>query len=458
MAKLPEKVTEKSSDAELVETVGTIDVYEYAVKAERGQRRFMLAGFLVVVFGFFGLGAWAALAPLQSAALAPGVVKVATERKTIQHLEGGIVKEILVKEDQDVQAGELLIQLDDTIERTRVEMLRSRLDRLKINEARLQAERTGRERINIPEDLLARRDEPDVAELLTGEMDVFRSRRELFKGQADVYNQRSQEAEEQIVGLDAQMESAWTQLMYIQLETKAAEELLNKGIYEKPKYYALKRTAAQLTGQIGGYRSRIAEAKERIIENQLRVVELEKQTQKEVNDELQRTRTERFDLEDQLRVAEDTLARTSIKAPQDGTVVGLQVHTVNGVIKQGADILQIVPKNDKLVVEAEVRVQDIDLVHEGLQADVRFTAFNMRTTPTLPGRVTRVSADRFEDRYREGMPYYLAQVEIDASHAADLDLAPGMGAEVYIVTGTKTTMDYLLKPIKDSMRRGLLEE
>ena len=451
MEQLPVKVDEQT-------LTGTpVVANESTVQAERSQRRLVMAGFLIILLGFGGLGAWAALAPLQSAALAPGVVKVSSGRKIIQHLEGGIVKEILVKEGQEVSAGQVLIRLDDTIPRTRVEMLRGRLDRLLIRAARLEAERSGADRVAIPEELEPRRDEPEVAQLLAGEERVFRSRRDLLRGQTDVYRQRSQQAEEKITGLQDQMKSVRTQLNYIRKEIKAATQLLEKGIYEKPKYYALKRTEARLSGQLGAYRSKIAETRELIIENQLRVIELEKRTQKEINAQLQKARTDIFDLRDQLRVASDTLARTEIVAPEAGTVVGLQVHTINGVIKKGASILGIVPRDDRLIIEARVRIEDIDVVHRGLEAEVRLTAFNMRTTPTLPGKVTRVSADRFEDP-RTGMAYYLAEVAIDPGHTNDLELFPGMSAQVYLVTGKRTTMEYLLKPIQDSIRKGLLEQ
>jgi HlyD family type I secretion membrane fusion protein len=385
------------------------------------------------------------------------VVKVASERKTVQHLEGGLIKEIRVKEDQEVTAGQVLLTLDDTTARARLGLLRGQYDALASQMARLEAERDGRGRMVLPPDLLNRRTDPQVAALINGEEALFNSRRDAQQSQINLLRQRNQQYDETISGLNAQMTAAKTKIGYIREEIKAAESLLEQGMYTKPRYYSLQREAASLDGEIGRLRSDIAGARERISETDMRVITLKQEAQKEANDRLQMVRTQMNDAVERLSAANDIMARTQIVAPQSGKVIGLQVHTVGGVIKDGATILEIVPKNDKLIVEAHVRTDDIDVVHKGLPAEVRFTALNLRTTPVFKGTVTRVSADRFTDPQR-GDAYYTAQVEVDPKNLTGLSLYPGMAAEVYIVTGQRTPLEYLLKPFMDQMQRGLLEQ
>lgn len=426
-------------------------------QVEKSRRRFIAAGMLVIALGFGGLGLWSALAPLTSAALAPGVVKVASERKTVQHLEGGTVKEILVSEDQEVAAGDVLIRLDDTLARARHALLQSQHDVLSAEIARLEAEREGLPRITFPQSLLARKDDPRVADLMRGEELLFESRRGALNGQIRVLVQRKQQLQEKIAGRQAQVEAVRIKRDYITEEIKGADELMKVGMYLKPRYFALKRNEAELDGEVGRLRSEIAESRELIGETDMRIMDIRNQALKEINDRLQELRAKQYETGERLSAAAESLARTEIRAPHAGTVLGLQVHTVGGVIKPGETILDIVPKDDRLIVEARVRPDDIDVVHKGLRAEIRFTALNWRTTPILPGKVTRVSADRFTDE-KTGLAYYLAQVEVDPRKMPKLTLQPGMPAEVYIVTGERTTMDYLLKPIRDQLHRGMLEE
>ena len=424
---------------------------------DRSRKRLIFLGFLITFVGIGGLGAWAAMAPLQSAAVATGVVKVSSERKTVQHLEGGIIKEILVIEGSQVKAGQVLIRLDDTTAQARVDLLKGKLDQLMARSARLQAEQTSLDEIRFPEELLQRSDAETVAQLIASEKELFRSRREALESEKEVLKQRNRQYTEQIDGLKDQISSTIVQLGTIREEKDAVEILYKKGAYPKPRFLELKRGAARLEGQIGSYRSRIAQVEERMSEVNLRVIELDKQRRQEVNAELQRVQNEIFETRERLGAAENTLERIAIRAPQDGTIVGLSIHTVGGVIRGGSPILDIVPEGDALVVEAKLRPQDIDVVHVGLAAEVRMTAFNYRTTAALPGTVTRVSADSFSDQ--PNLPtYYRVRVEIDPAHVNDLELYPGMPAEVYLLTGRQTALTYLVKPIADSLRRGLLEE
>ena len=431
-------------------------VYDFSREMNQSRRRLVAMGALVLVLSFGGLGTWAAFAPLKSAAMAPGVVKVASERKTVEHLEGGIIKDILVKEDQEVEAGQVLVRLDDIGARARHAVLKGAHDALSAEFARREAERDERPNLVFPKELQKRRDDPKVAGLLDGEAQLFASRRAATQGQINVLRQRKQQNEEKIIGLTTQVEATRTKLEYITEEIKGAETLLEVGMYTKVRYYALKRAEADLSGDIGRLRAEIAETRALSGETDLRIMDLKNQLQKEANDKLQEIRARLDDLGERRDSAADTLARTEIVARQSGTVIGLQVHTLGGVIKPGAAILDIVPKDDKLIVEARVRPEDIDQVHKGLPAEVRFTAFNVRTTPVFPGTVTRVSADRLTDPNR-GTAYYVAQIEIDPKHLSNLTLQPGMPAEVYIVTGERTALGYITKPIRDQIQRGMLE-
>ena len=421
------------------------------------QQRLVMTGAVVLLLGFGGLGAWASFAPLKSAALAQGVVKVASERKTIQHLEGGIVKEILVKEGQEVQAGQVLVRLDDINARARFAMLQGSFDALGAEMARLVAERDDLPDPAFPEKLLQRSADPRVASLIAGELQLFVSQRAATRGQIGVLRQRKQQNDERIIGRKTQLEATQTKLFYVSEEIKGAELLMADGMYAKTKYFALKRAEADLQGDTGRLRAEIAEAQALNGESDLRIMDLRNQYQKEINDKLQDVRSKVENIGEQLNAAVDALGRTDIVARQAGTVMGLEVHTLGGVIKPGAAILDIVPKDDKMIVEARVRPEEIDLVHKGLPAEVRFTAFNSRTTPVFGGTVSRVSADRFTDPAR-GLAYYVAQIEIDPLHAPKLTLQPGMPAEVHIITGERTALDYITKPIRDQIGRGMLEK
>ena len=435
----------------------TTTIIDFAQEIDKSRQRMVFMGAIVLTVGFGSLGAWAAFAPMKSAALAQGVVKVASERKTVQHLEGGIVQDILVKEDQEVAAGEILVRLDDINARTRYDMLQGGYDALAAEFARLEAERDERPSLLFPEDLLKRIDDPKVANLLEGEQRLFLSRREGVQGQINVLRQRKQQNGEKIGGRQTQMAATRTKLGYIKEEIKGAESLMEVGMYTKTRYFALRRAEADLNSDIGRLQADIAETRALNGETDLRIMDLRNQLQTEINNKLQEIRLKLDDIRERRDAAKYALARSEIVAPQAGRVIGLQVHTIGGVIKPGGAILDIVPKDDKMIVEARIRPEDIDLVHKELPAEVRFTAFNSRTTPVFPGKVVRVSADRFTDPNR-GIPFYLAQIEIDPKHVSNLTLQPGMPAEVYIVTGERTALDYLTRPIRDQIHRGMLEE
>ena len=416
----------------------------------------MLTGSLALVAGVGALGAWAALAPLKTAALASGFVKVAGERKTIQHLEGGIVREIMVREGQAVAKGQVLLKLVDVGARARHALLMVEHDALLAELARLEAERDDRRAPVFPDSLLGRRRDEAVERLISGELQLFNSRRASLFGQIEVLEQRKRQAREKIEGRQSEIDSTRTQLGFIVEELRGAETLLEQGMYLRTRYYALKRTEADLQGAIGRLSADVAEAEAQIGETELRIIDLRNQVRREVNDRIQDVRARLRDLAERLDAAADVLARTEIVAPESGTVIGLLAHTAGGVVGAGAPILQIVPSDDRLVVEAQVQLQDIDRIWTGMPAEVRFTAFNSRATPVFAARVSRISPDRFTDPVRQ-RAYFIAQVDIDRSLTGSLELQPGMPAEVYFVEGERTPLDYLIKPIREQLRRAMTE-
>ncbi len=414
-----------------------------------------------IVFIFFGgFGAWAAFAPLDSAAIAPGHVTVAGNRKTVQHLEGGIIEQLLVKEDDELEANQVLIRLDDTQPRATLELLRGRHDTLRAREARLIAERDTSDAIAFPASLTSRQKETAVAELIAGERSVFDARRRAIQGRADIFRKRIVQLGKEIASLEAQVVSERRQLELIDEERIAVEGLVAKGVMDKTRLLALMRAAAASEGTRGKHEGLIARTEQRIGETELQIIDLENAMLNDVVSELHDVQAQLIDVGERLKAAKDVLERTEIRAPQAGTVVGLNVHTETGVIGPGQHLLDIMPKDDTLVVEAEVDPNDIDVVKVGLAAQVRLTAFKQRNTPLLEGRVTRVSADIFTHEHT-GAAYFLIRITINPEEQEKLDggeLYPGMPAEVMVVTGEQTAFEYILAPIRNSFRRAFRED
>jgi HlyD family type I secretion membrane fusion protein len=420
----------------------------------------LLAGLLFLLVFFLGFGAWAALAPLSSAAVAPGAVRVESNRKTVQHLEGGIIEELRVKDGDLVRAGQVLIRLDRTQAAAHHDALLHHHASLRAEEARLIAERDGRDRIAFGDELESRRDDPPVAEILAGQESIFATRRRSYRGQIEILRQRVEQLRSQIAGLGAQVASEDQQLALIAEETADVDSLVGKGLERKSRLLSLRREAAELAGSRGEHTAEIARAEQAIGETGLEMLNLADRLAAEVAEALQEVQGELAGIEEELHAAKDVLRRREIRAPIPGTVMGLQFFTDGGVIEPGVPILDVVPRGEKLVIEAQVSPLDIDTVKPGLPAQVRLTAFKQRRTPTLDGRVVQVSADRVADE-QAGVVYYKADVEIDPTELARLEgvaLYPGMPAEVLIQTGERTLADYLFAPILDSFARALREE
>ncbi len=420
----------------------------------------IIAGMSILAVFFGGFGTWAALAPLDSAVIAPGVVKVEGNRKTVKHLDGGIVKELLVKEGDRVEKGQLLIRLDETDARARIDIFSGQYDSLKALESRLLAERDGLDTIRFPDFLLDRAGDDNVFEMLAGQINVFETRRASLAGQIAVLQQRIAQLRTQIGGFQAQKRSQERQLELIREELAGTRELHEKGYAPKTRVLALERKAASIEGESGELIADIARTRQAIGEAKLQIAQLQKERLAEATTELRDVQTRLGEVEPRLRWAEETLSRTELAAPEAGYVLGLTAFTVGGVIASGERVLDIVPADSALIIEARIQPSDIDDVYAGMPAEVQLTAYKRRVVPTVDGVLTWVSADRLTDD-RSGEAYYVAYVEIDPESLAEVGeirLYPGMPAQVMIATGARTALDYLIGPLTSSFDRAFREQ
>jgi len=420
----------------------------------------IIAGIVVVLLFFGGLGSWAALAPLAGAIVADGVVKVEANRQAVQHLEGGLVKQILVEEGALVAEGDVLVRLDDTAARATVDMLAAQSDALRGLAARLVAERDGSARIGFPDDLVARQHEAQIAELLAGQLSLFDARRRAFDGQRLLQEQKIAQYKEQIAGYAAQRRSQETQMELVEEEARGTRELFAKGYAPKTKVLALDRTIASLDGQRGELVADIARSNQQIGEAELQILQLAKDRLSEVADQLRDAQTKLLEIAPRLVTARDTLVHTELRAPRAGYVVGLTAFTVGGVVAKGEHVLDVVPVESPLVVEGQVKPEDVEGLQTGARAEVRLTAYKQRTVPTVHGTVSRLSADRLTDQ-RTGAGYYQVQIALDADELAALpsvQLTPGMPAQIMVPTKGRTALDYLLAPLTAGFNRALREK
>ncbi|TNE35520.1 MAG: HlyD family type I secretion periplasmic adaptor subunit [Alphaproteobacteria bacterium] len=416
---------------------------------------------LVIIFLFFGaFMGWAAFAPLGSAAIAQGTVSVEGNRKSVQHLEGGIVSKINVDDGDFVKKGQVLIVLDEVQSKASMEIVRGRKIVALAQKARLVAERDGLDKIEFPASLTDHKDEPTVREAIQGQINIFEARRASEKGQITILEQKAAQLEEEIRGLEGQVTASERQIKLISEEIDDVEQLVKKNLAKRPRLRALQRSLAELKGNRSQNISKIAQTRQAIGEVKLQISEKSNARIDQVVADLRDVQAKLFDLQEQTRASEDVLDRTEIRAPTTGYVVNLQVHTTGGVIAPGATVMDIVPDDVKLVVEAKVNPKDIDTVHTGLPARIRFPAFSQRFSLPAEGTVVSVSADSLEDK-RSGSFYYLARVRIDKLEDPKIKLAqlrPGMQADVMISTGERTALDYFINPIILSFSRALRED
>lgn len=423
-------------------------------------RRPMWIGGVIIMVTFFGLGAWAAFAPLDSAAVAPGVVMVESNRRVIQHLEGGIVHDIRVQDGSVVKAGDVLISLDDTRVKAQVAILQQDLDSSLAIEARLLAERSGHAKVEFPQELTSRASDPMVKSAIDGQENVFQARKASMDGQKAILEQRIQQYKEQIVGLQALQKSKEIQTQTIKDELSGLEGLLEKGYVTKPRVLALQREAARLEGETGDHISAIARSEQGIGEAKLQIFQLEKSRQEDIAKELRDIQARIAESREKIVAADDVMRRIDLTAPVDGTVMNLQVHTKGGVVAPGAPLMEIVPAEDKLVIEAQISPMDIDTVHPGQEVAIHVSAVDSRLVPVINGTLETVSADRYTDQ-RTGMAYYKGRVTIPPDQIDRLgehSLHSGMAVEAMVNRGQQTALHYMLRPLLQSLSRSFKEK
>ena len=410
---------------------------------------------VILVFGFFGI--WAAVAPLEEAAHAPGRVTVASYSKTIQHLEGGIVAQILVVNGDRVAAGQPLIKLDETQSRAQLDIHKGKFTALRVREARLIAERDGLEAVDYPAELS--KPDPAAREEMDAQKGIFRARKAAKQASSEVLAQRIEQLGAKIAGLQALKESKEKLARSYAEELEDTRALLSQGFADKTRLRELERALATYAGEAADLVAQISSTQMQIGETRLEIIRLEREFQNEVVGELAETQTAIDDVTERVRALEDVVARTTIRSPVNGLVNGMQFHTLGGVIGPGTRIVDIVPEKDDFIVEARVSPNDIDRVALNQEATIRFSVFG-RTTPTIGGRVAQLSADSFVDEVTQ-TPYYLARIAVTPQGLEDLtglQLVPGMPAEVFIATGSRTFLEYLFKPLSDAMARSFIED
>lgn len=421
-------------------------------------RRVLWVGYSIV-FVFFGIfGVWAAVAPLESGAVAQGMVQVEGSQRVVQHLEGGIIKEILVKEGDDVKRGQPLVILDTTRARTQYDRIYQQYLAARGREARLLAERAKAKQIAFPDELAKAPDQKAIAEIMEGERRLFDGRRNSVESQLQTLDRRIGQAREEIAALKAQQRADRRQLALIDEEIAGVRELFEKGLERKPRLLALQRTEADLQGSIGNREALMARADQTISETEFQKAGLIQSTNAEIETDLRTAQDALEDLRQQMTAAKDALDRTVIRAPLEGRVYGLRFHTRGGIIAPGDPILNIVPDDEELIVKVHIDPNDIDVVHEGATAIVRLTSFSQRTFKPIDGTVVQISPDIVQPQ--QGPPFYEAQVRLDHEmlHRFNVEMVPGMPAMAIISTGEQTMLDYLIAPITRSLETALREK
>jgi HlyD family secretion protein len=407
-----------------------------------------------------GVGGWATFTMISGAVIAPGQLVVESEVKKVQHPNGGVVGELRVKEGTRVKAGDVLIRLDDTQTRANLDIILKALDELSARRARDEAERDGAASITFPADLLARKDkDPAVAHLIEGESRLFAARVAGREGQKSQLRERVLQLREEIKGLTEQSAAKDREIAFIGSELKGVRELYSKNLIPLSRVTALERDAARLEGERGQLIASTASARGKITETELQILQIDGDMRTEVSKELADIRGRWSEYVEKRVAAEDQLKRVDLRAPQNGTVHQMTVHTIGGLVTPSEPAMLIVPEADQLAVEVRIQPQDIDNVRLDQAAVLRFPAFNQQTTPEIKGQVTRVSADVTTDP-KTGMSYYTARIRIledERARLGNLRLVPGMPVETFMQIGDRSVLSYLTKPLTDQIAKAWRE-
>jgi HlyD family secretion protein len=429
--------------------------------ARRSIRAHLVVGLTLMLVLAGGFGGWASTVPISGALIAPGQVVVDSNVKKVQHPTGGVVGEVRVRDGDTVKAGDIVVRLDETVVKASLAIVVKTLNGLLARAARLEAEQRGVDKIKFPAMLTDRADDPDVRDVMASETKLFEVRVNGRAGQKAQLRERVMQLGEEIQGLSAQENAKDKEIALVEKELVGVRQLYDQRLIQISRLTVLERDSARLSGERAQYIASRAQAKGKITETELQIIQVDKDMVSEVSKDLRETNDKIGEFIERKVTAEDQLRRIDIRAPQAGMVLQSTVHTVGGVITAGDAIMMIVPQADDLSVEAKVNPQDIDKLQIGQKTLLRLSAFNQRTTPELNGKVTRVSADVTTEQ-RTGQTYYTIRVSMPPEEVARLGdankLIPGMPVEAFVQTGDRTMFSYLMKPLSDQLMRSFREK
>jgi HlyD family secretion protein len=424
--------------------------------AYQSIQRYLVAGMVIVVFVTFGIGGWAVTTELAGAVVAQGFVVVDSSVKKVQHPTGGVVGELRVRDGDRVRADDILVRLDETQTRATAAIVTKNLDDLIARQARLEAERDNSARITFPPFLTDRAgDLTDAARTMSAERNLLELRREARQGQKAQLRERISQLRDEIEGYVGQAAAKKREVELIQKELESVRTLWQKNLIPINRLTALERDAARLEGERSHLVGITAQARGKVAEIELQIIQVDQDLRSEVGKDLVEVRSKISELVERKVAAEDQLKRIDIRAPQAGVVHQLAVHTIGGVINAGEPIMLIVPDADTLTVEVKVAPQDINKLYAGQRALLRFSSFSEQATPEIGGEVGVISADLTHDQ-RTGVSYYTARIMISQEEVAGLGskLLPGMPVEAFIQTGGRTALSYLIKPLRDQAAKA----
>ena len=427
----------------------------------RSIRPVVILGFAIVFVTFGVFGGWAAVAKIDSAVVAPGTISLDGNRKVVQHLEGGIVDEILVKEADLVVEGQPLLKLNSVESRSNLQVLTYRLDLSRVTEARLLAERGLSDTIELPLDLTGEYISAALTSAIQDQMGLFEDRRLILQSQTEILSSRVEQTHEQIDGLELRRSALERRLENYQELVDRMRGGVERGLIQNNLLAQREDELIQIESDLGGIISEIAQAKNLISETKLQALQVSQEYRERANLELDTVRGEISELQERVVVARDVLERAVITAPASGSVQNLQVHTIGSVVPPGDVLMEIVPKDEQLIITARIMLTDIDNVAPGFDTEVRFSAFKARLTPIVLGEVETVSDDVITPSNPNEPPYYLARIHVPEERIDDEirdRITPGMPADVVITTGERTVAHYLTSPLMDAVRKSLLEE
>lgn len=418
-----------------------------------------LAGYALIFTTFGVMGAWAAVTRLDRAVVSQGTINVENSRKVVQHFEGGMVREILVKEGQTVEQGELLMRLDPVQSRASVDLFRSQLDAVLIQEARLIVERDGAAALDLPAEITARRTDPIVARIITDQTNQFKERQGSLKAQIELLESRARQLQTEILGITVEKTSTEAQVGFINQELVGLRTLHEKNLIPINRLLVMERERTRLEGVIGRSIADTAKAQNGIGEAGLQITQIKQKLQEDIAGQLLETRQKGSELREKLSVAQDVLKRLEVRAPRSGVVQSLKVYTVGQVVRSAEALMEIVPNDDKLVVHVQFSPNDLETVHAGMPAEIKFPTFHSRRIPVILGNLETISRDRLIDEATH-QPYFLGIVQINKLQVPEMmqgRLVAGMPAEVVITTGERTALDYMVAPFFEAMGHSFNE-